>query len=184
MTKRTLLLTLILLLIGFNFGCVDVSPKTVDSITPPPPPSTEGPVASAVPSKTPEITPQPTEPSGPDATETRDACGNIIYGSDHYERYITFKDILVYEEDGGTFVDLKAENAYPELLLCAVNITFYSADGGIIASGSLQMPDGSFLLALDNGTTSLYARVLTDTLLTDKNFELTFDASTGVKPNS
>lgn len=182
MTGRITFIICIILAAFFAAGCVDVSPKLVGSVTPPPPPSSDGPVFTAPPTSAPVVTDEPTVQPSEKPDEDKDAFGNIIYGSDHFERYISFKNILVYEENGGTFVDLTAENVYPQLLLCAVNITFYNNDGGIIASSSLQMPDGSYLLALNSGSTSLYARVLTDTLLTDKDFVLTFDPQTGVKP--
>ncbi|MBR6006043.1 MAG: hypothetical protein IK064_00270, partial [Clostridia bacterium] len=102
--------------------------------------------------------------------------------ADHYERYISFSGIRIYEENGETLIDCTVTNSYPELMLLAVNITFFNDDGEEIASGSLQMPDGSFLLALEPGDTPLYARILTDIVLTDKTFKLSYDGHTGVKP--
>ena len=155
-------------------GCTDISPKLDPGVTPPPAPETAAP--------TPEFSeaPAPVFTTSPD--EIVDVLGNVIYGSDHFERYISFSDVLVYEQNGETFVDLTVENSYPKLILCAVNIAFYNADGSIIASSSLQMPDGSFMLALPGGKTRLFARVMTDTVLTDKPFRLIFDQQTGVKP--
>ena len=170
------IIPLILILFVFT-GCVNTVPHLVDGVTPPPAftavPATEHPDQSDDPGI---ITP------APGSQENVDALGNHIYTSDHYERYLSFHNILVYEDEGETLVDLTVENSYPELLLCAVNITFFNEADEKIASSSLQMPDGSFLLALESGETNLYARVLTDIVLTDKRFELTFDPQTGVMP--
>lgn len=166
------------LLAFFAAGCNNISPKLDPGTTPPPfetaAPATDAPTA--------EPTAEPTPDASVDPGEIKDVLGNIIYSSNHFERYISFSDVLVYEENGDTFVDLTVDNSYPKLLLCAVNIAFYNDDGSIIASSSLQMPDGSFMLALPSGRSSLFARVLTDTLLTDKTFRLIFDQQTGVKP--
>lgn len=160
-------------------GCTDISPKLDPGITPPPAPATASPVTEA---PSPELSEQPTPEATPAPGEAKDVLGNIIYSSNHYERYISFEDINVYEENGDTFVDLIVDNSYPKLLLCAVNIAFYNQDGSIIASSNLQMPDGSFMLSLPGGKTKLFARVMTDTKLTDKPFRLIFDQQTGVKP--
>ena len=160
-------------------GCTDISPRLDPGVTPPPAPDTAAPFTEA---PTPELSDEPLPELTTAPDELVDVLGNVIYGSDHYERYISFSDILVYEQNGETFVDLTVENSYPKLILCAVNIAFYNADGSIIASSSLQMPDGSFMLALPGGKTRLFARVLTDTVLTDKPFRLIFDQQTGVKP--
>lgn len=174
---------LALALILSLFGCTSVTPHIVNGVTPPPAvvdsveptgdiPASDLPAASREPFVTAEPTP------GPNV----DALGNPIDTSDHFERYISFSNIIVYEENGDTFVDCTVHNSYPELLLCAVNIDFYSETGELIANGSLQMPDGSFLLALENGDTPLYAKILTDIVLTDKEFVLRFDPQTGVMP--
>ena len=170
------ILPLILILFVFA-GCVNTVPHLIDGVTPPPA-YTDAPV-----SQEPEQSDAPEAATpAPDLQENVDALGNHIYTSDHYERYLSFHNVLVYEDEGETLVDLTVANSYPELLLCAVNITFFNDDDEKIASSSLQMPDGSFLLALESGDTPLYARVLTDIVLTDKRFELTFDPQTGVMP--
>ncbi len=162
-------------------ACKNVEPKLDPGVTPPPAADTDAP------SETPQPSEAPTEAPGGDATSqpaqsSVDALGNPILTADHFERYISFTNISVFEEGGETLVDCTVLNEYPELLLCAVTITFYNEGGDIIATGSLQMPDGSFLLALENGETPLYARILTDTVLTDKTFRLSFDPETGVNP--
>ncbi|MBR5947637.1 MAG: hypothetical protein IKZ82_03165 [Clostridia bacterium] len=178
MKLRLLIATAALCALMF-WGCTDISPRLDPGVTLPPTPETAAPNTE---SPSPELSEEPTPEFTLSPVEIRDVLGNIIYGSDHYERYISFSDIYVYEENGDTFVDLTAENSYPKLILCAVNIAFYNADGSIIASSSLQMPDGSFMLALPGGKTRLFARVMTDTVLTDKPFRLIFDQQTGVKP--
>lgn len=160
-------------------GCSNTVPQIRDGVTPPPV-TNDAAVTGAPQTEQPENT--------QDAAKTTvspgniDALGNPIMTGDHFTRYISFSDILVYEENGETLVDCIVTNDYPQLLLCAVNIEFYNDEGEVIASGSLQAPDGSFLLALGNGNTHLYARILTDTVLTDKVFKLIFDPQTGVVP--
>ena len=162
-------------------ACVYISPRPrLDPLTTPPPEASSLP--SDMPTSEPESTTPEAQTSVPAPEQGVDDLGNAIYGGDHFARYISFSNVLVYEDEGDTFVDLTAVNAYPKLLLCAVNIIFYGEDGSAIASSSLQMPDGSFLLALESGETRLFARVLTDTLLTDKRFELVFDGETGIHP--
>ena len=166
----------------FLVGCIDISPKLDPGITPPP----LGTEALAADASSAEPTANPTAEPTPDASvspdEFKDVLGNVIYSDNHFERYISFRDVLVYEENGDTFVDLTVDNSYPKMIMCAVNIAFYNDDGSIIASSSLQMPDGSFMLSIPSGKSSLFARVLTDTLLTNKTFRLIFDQQTGIKP--
>lgn len=171
---RFLLAILILTLLC---GCTNTKPKLDPGVTPPPALPTGEPV-----SEVPTATVQPARTAEPTPAVNTDALGNIIYTSDHFERYISFKNILVYEENGETLIDCTVNNSYPNVLLCAVNVEFFSDSGEKLANGSLQMPDGSFLLALKSGENRLYARILTDTVLTDKRFEFVFDPQTGVKP--
>lgn len=159
----------------FAFGCSNREPKLDSSITPAPPP-TDIPTPTQEPSPTPAATKAPVDGSG------IDALGEPIYGTDHFQQYLQFTNIRTYEENGDTFVDCYVSNSYPEVLLCAVNIRFFDENGEVIATGSLQMPDGSFMLRLQNGDTPLYAVVLTDMSLIDKEFELYFDTDTGVNP--
>lgn len=162
-------------------GCTNERPHFVDGATPPA-------AVTDAPTEAPDFTPLPSGYTPPEPTAVpspganTDALGNLIYSADHYERYISFRNILVYEEDGETLIDCTAVNSYPEVLLFAVNIVFYNDDGEEIAYGSLQSPNGSFLIALPEGETGLYARILTDVVLTDKHFKLTFDPQTGVHP--
>ena len=186
--RRAAALLVLSTLLCMLTGCISISPKPVPGVTAPPI-STPAPVETPVVTNTPDPTQRGDTTRAPVVSNT-DALGNVIYTSDHFERYVTFTDITVYEEpifsdDGNTeetLIDCKAVNAYPELLLCAVNVTFLDENGFTIATGSLQMPDGSFLIALESGETPLYARILTDTVLTDKRFTLSFDPVTGVHP--
>lgn len=182
--KNLLRLTAVLLLLTFfASGCRNTEPKLDSGVTPPPPAVTAAPDDTPQPSvTTPEPSTEPASTQQPAQQGNTDALGNPILTATHFERYISFTNISVFEEGGETLVDCTVSNEYPELLLCSVTITFYNDDGDIIATGSLQMPDGSFLLALENGETPLYARILTDTVLTDKVFRLTFDPETGVNP--
>lgn len=115
--------------------------------------------------------------------EGKDALGNQIIGSDHYRRYIQFENIRVYEVHGDTFLDCEVVNSYPDTITCAVRIEFRDENGDLLAEANLQNPEGSFLLTLKNGRTPLYATIPTDTVLTDKEFELIYDESVPVVPS-
>lgn len=158
-------------------GCTNVTPRLETGITPAPMSS-----ASPVPTEMPTETPDPSSSFG--GIGSVDALGSIIRDAEHFQQYLQFISIRVYEEGDDTFVDCSVINSYPELIVCAVAIRFFDENGAEIASGSLQMPDGSFMLSLKNGETPLYALILSDITLTDKSFELVFDPSVEVKPHS
>lgn len=162
-------------------GCGGLSPVLDTNTTPPPP------LSSAMPTQAPVSTSPETDIFSPlpidGQTSSTDALGNTVYDAgNHYKQYILIKNVRVYEENGGTFIDCTVENSYPEPIVCALTATFYDENGDEAAYGSLQMGDGSFLLMLQSGSTPLYAHILTDTVLTDLNVEFAFDPSVNVKP--
>ncbi len=165
---RILIMVTCSALLLFSVGCSNLSPHFVVGVTP-------APTADSVP------TPSPTPTHETENTRI-DALGNTIFDADHYKRYLQFADIAVYEENGETFLDCKVINSYPEVLVCGVSVCFYGDDGSLLAVSKLQMPDGSFLLTLGNGETRLFARILTDSTVTDRDFTLVFDDSIGVGP--
>ncbi len=127
-----------------------------------------------------------TETAAPSSThspeKTTDALGNLISGSDHFQRYITFKTILVYEEDQDTFFDGIAQNDYPYPITCAVDVVYRDESGGEIARSRLQTRDGNYLLVLQPGETVILAHIFTDITLTEMPYELEYDMEVGVKP--
>lgn len=152
-------------------GCSNTTPRIESGITP-------APTATVVPSESVfEVTHAPE-----DYTPTVDALGNVIQDPEHYRQYIQFTDLRVYEENEETFLDCIVTNSYPYKLTCSVSIRFFDENDETIATATLQMPNGSFLLTLENGETPLYARILTDTSLTDNDFELIFDPGIVVEP--
>ena len=160
-------------------GCTNVTPRLEPDITPAPIVESDSPVPTEEPTEAPSV--PSVSPGGIGAV---DALGSMIRDDEHFQQYLQFNSIRVYEENGDTFVDCSVINSYPELIVCAVTIRFFEEDGTEIASGSLQMPDGSFMLSLANGETPLYARILTDITLTDKTFELVFDPNIAVEPQA
>ncbi len=162
-------------------GCVNNQPHLFAAVTPPPtaaPTPTSEPTASPVPTDMPE--PSPSTEAG----DTADALGNLIIGTDHYTRYLSFIDIQVYEENGDTFVDCKVVNEYPVAICCAVDIVFYEEDGVEVARAQLQTRDGMYLLVMNPGETVLFAHVMTDMTLLDFSFALEFDTEAGVRPQA
>ena len=158
-------------------GCVSTSPVLTPGRTIPPTPE---PTIEIV--QTPE--PEPTPTLTPPPFGLYDAIGEYIGSARHYERYIEFRNIQVYDQCGDTFIDAVVINPYPQTLICAVDIFFYGEDGAIIADGKLQTRDGQYVLRLAPGETTLFARVDTDTVLTDKEFGLYFDDALNVMPDA
>ncbi len=158
-------------------ACIDTAPRTVN-VTP-------GPTAEPLVQETPvpteaaeEYTPAPTEEFG----VVKDALGNVINGAEHYIRYITFTDLVVYEEDGDTFLDGIINNNYPLPIVCAVDIVYCDEQEVELARAQLQTRDGNYLLVLAPGENVVFAHILTDMTLMDKEFTLEFDTSVGVHP--
>ena len=160
-------------------GCVNNGPVIIKGVTPEP---TQAEVTfTPVPEPTeeaPSETPAPTE--APE--ETVDELGNIISGSDHYIRYLYFKNLVLYEEDEDTYLDGTVENTYVQAITCAVDIVFRDDEGNEIARARLQTRDGNYLLVLQPGQNTVLARILSDMSLTDLPFTLEFDKETAIRP--
>lgn len=162
----------------FCTACVNVGPKPVPGVTPEPTPAPTEYV--------PEITEDPVLPITTDSTEPPaddvDALGNPITGSDHFIRYLTFKNVAVYEEEGDTFLDGVMENGYTLPITCAVDAVYFDDDGNEIARARLQTRDGKYLLVLAPGDTVVLARIQSDITLTERDLTFEFDKETGIVP--
>lgn len=157
-------------------GCTDFEPELRPEYTLPP---EETPSPPPTPEPTAEPTPEPTA-----AELIVDANGEVVSDAGHFKQYVTFRNIQVYEQEDDTFVDCIAVNSYPETILCAIGVAFYDADGTIVAKTMLQTRDAQFALELTPGETTLYGQVDTDMTLTDLDFELVFDDSFGIQPET
>ena len=124
----------------------------------------------------------PTEAPSDAPAELFDAMGKLISGADHYKRYLTFRYILVYEEEGDTFLDGYIVNDYVKPITCAVDVVYDDDNGSEIARARLQTRDGKYLLVLLPGENVVYARILTDMTLTDREYKMEFDNEVGIKP--
>ncbi len=132
---------------------------------------------------TPIPTPTPTPVPTPSPTPLIDITGVDIEGLDHFQRYLSFRNIQVYEQCEDTFVDAVMVNTYPQTIMCAVTISFYEEEGGeTIAEGQMQTRDGEYVLLLAPGETTVYAQIDTDMRLTAMPFKLSYDAALGVLP--
>ena len=116
---KKLLITAIAAAVLLTAACVNTKPVLHPEVTPGPTPDVI--IMTLAPtqdegdsSPTPEITARP--------TESVDALGNSITGPEHFYRYLTFRNILVYEEDGDTFLDAMVENAYSEPISCCPSV--------------------------------------------------------------
>ena len=160
-------------------GCINTVPEYRADVTPEP-------TREPTPAPTAEPTPEPTATPAPEPTQQHvgaiDALGVPISGAEHYMRYVTFTEMIVYEENGGTFLDGIAVNSYPEPLVCAVSIVYRDDDGAELARAQLKTRDGQYLLVLEPGETVVYADILTDMTLVGLEFTLEYDMSTGVHP--
>lgn len=176
---KKLLITAIAAAVLLTAACVNTKPVLHPEVTPGPTPDVI--IMTLAPtqdegdsSPTPEITARP--------TESVDALGNSITGPEHFYRYLTFRNILVYEEDGDTFLDAMVENAYSEPISCAIDAVYYDENGEEIARARLQTRDGSYLLVLQPGETVVFAQILTDMTITNDAYVFEFDKELGVKP--
>ncbi len=155
-------------------GCVNKAPVLHPETTPGP---TRRPdTVTPVPMDEGDFTPAPTEGG------EYDAKGELIGGPEHFIRYLTFLNILVYEEEADTYLDGVVRNDYPTPIICAIDVVYHDDSGREIARSRLQMRDGNYLLTLRPGETVVLARILTDMTLTDRDFTFEFDMEIGVLP--
>ena len=154
-------------------GCVNTAPVVHPEITPGPTRRPE--LNTPLPEDTDTVTPAPTDDAAYDAN------GVLISGAEHYTRYLTFRNIIVYEEDSDTFLDGMISNSYCYPITCAIDVVYRDGDKEI-ARSRLQTRDGNYLLVLEPGETVVLARILTDMTLTDRDFTFEYDLSTGIYP--
>ena len=166
MSKRIVKLLIAVSVCMLLTGCVNTGAHIVPSVTIPP-----------------ESTPEPVQVEEmADLSSAYDKNGSLIVGEEHFQQYISFKNIQVYEQCGDTFMDAVAVNEYPDTLVCALNIRFFDEDGTEIASGRVQTRDGQYVLRLENGDNTLFAQIDTDMTLTDKEFRLEYSEDLNVLP--
>ena len=157
-------------------GCVNTGAHIVPSVTIPPEPTQP-------PKPTPSPTPEPVQVEEmADLSSAYDKNGLLIAGREHFQQYISFKNIQVYEQCDDTFMDAVAVNEYPDTLVCALSIRFFDEDGQEIAAGRVQTRDGQYVLRLANGENTLFAQIDTDMTLTDKEFRLEYSEELNVLP--
>ncbi|MBR5292282.1 MAG: hypothetical protein IKU32_05115 [Clostridia bacterium] len=158
-------------------GCVNTASVIDPTVTIPPEPT-----ATPESTPTPAPTPDAAELDMADLSSAYDELGVLISTADHFEQYVTFRNIQVYEQYVDTFMDAIAVNEYPDTLVCAVDITFYDEEKNVIASSHVHTRDGQYVLRLQPGDNAIYATVDTDMSLTDKEFVLDFNEGLDVLP--
>lgn len=160
-------------------GCVKAMPYLMPEHTLPP---LATPTLEPTPTAEPTLEPTPTvEPTPANAAVLFDAFGNAILSAEHFEQYIEFRNIQVYEQEGDTFVDAVAWNSYSETLVCAAEMEFFDSLGKV-ADAKLQTRDGQYVLKLAPGETTIFAQVNTDMSVTALEFKIAFDESFGITP--
>ncbi len=126
-------------------GCDNVEPEVRGTPTPSASPTPLPDVFTA------EITASPVE---------RDLLGVEIQSDAHFERYLSFGDIRVYEYDNGTFLDGMCVNAYPLALDGQMDIVFYDASGKVCGEGTLLNVNNGTIL--ETGANRIHAEIQTD----------------------
>ena len=174
--QRCFAAVMVCLCVALSTGCVNSRP-VIDADTTPQPTRAQM-RRTPEPTLLPIASPEPTNEAG----EAYDAKGVLITGAEHYARYLTFKNIMVYEEGGDTFLDGMVQNSYLSPITCAVDVVYRDESGEEIARSRLQTRDGSYLLVLGPGETPVLARILTDMTLTDRDFTLEFETEVGIRP--
>lgn len=168
--------------------CLCLSGCVVDTSAVLRPESTLAPESTPTPdpTPTPEATfvPVPTQSHAPIAgvDTLYDALGEYVSGAAHFQRYLTFENIQVYEQAEDTFLDAVVVNAYPETLICALDVVFTDKEGEELAKARTQTRDGQYVLHLEPGENVIFAQIDTDISLTDQPFELVYNESLGVLP--
>lgn len=158
-------------------GCVNTASVIDTAATMPPEPT-----VTPEPTPTPAPTLDAAELNMADLSSAYDELGVLISTADHFEQYVTFRNIQVYEQYEDTFMDAIAVNEYPDTLVCAVDITFYDEEKNPIADSHVHTRDGQYVLRLQPGDNAIYATIDTDMTLTDKEFVLDFNEGLDVLP--
>ena len=182
LSKKLILPVLALLLGAFMCACVTFRAEVLpDKTIPPEPTPTLTPEPTA--ELTPEPMPEPVPTEEPVVIDVYDELGAYITGSEHYQRYISFENIQVYEQADDTFVDMRAVNSYPKALACALNMSFVDETGETVAKCRFQTQDGQYMLILKPVENVLYSQVPTDMRVTGLDFTIEYDESIGVMPD-
>ncbi len=139
-------LLIVFVLIFLLPGCVRQQPTLVGEPTPAP---------------TPTPAPSPAAQSVTNEPWAKDATGALIYDeTNHFERYLTFTNIRVFEYEGGTLMEGVCENAYPKALTGSYEIVFTDKDGAEIARADVLTRGETD--TFQPGKTVVYASIDTD----------------------
>ena len=147
MKKLLLFILMLLFLMSLLLpGCVRQKPVLVGAPTPAP---------------TPTPAPSPAMQSITNEPWAKDATGALIYDEEnHFERYLSFSNIRIFEYEGGTLMDGVCENAYPKTLTGSYQIVFTDKDGTEIARADVLTRDEAD--TFQPGKTVIYASIDTD----------------------
>ena len=158
MRKALPILLILVLLACAASACVsDARPELSTVLTPSPSPS---PLPDAFRA---EITavPQPT-----------DDLGRPVVTDSHYQRYLSFGDLRVFEYGEDTFLDGVCWNTYSLPIEAEIRITYYDDDDRVIGEGTLHTADGGHVFP--SGSSRIYAEIRTDTDLKMEDFVLEY----------
>lgn len=102
-----------------------------------------------------------------------DQLGNALRGEDHYNQYLSFGDIRVYQYREGTFLDGVCVNAYPLALDGQINIVYYTEDTGKLCGiGTIHNASGG--TRLETGANTIYAEIETDIDVRMMDFQIEY----------
>lgn len=149
-----------------------------------PPAATPTPAVTPTSSPTPAVEAMASAAPIPGVDTRYDALGAYVSDAAHFQQYLSFNMVQVYEQEEDTFLDAIAVNDYPSTLVCAMDVVFYDGEGTEVNRARIQTQDGQYVLRLQPGETVLYAQINTDITLTDMEFALEFNDTLGVLPAS
>ncbi len=143
-------------------GCVYAAPML--AATPTASPSPTPTLAPYMPSVTPGV-----------SMQEIDLLGLPVQEATHYDRYVAFEDIYIYEYGDSTLLDAVCVNSYPQALTGSVWIEFEDEEGVLIARAQISAADGT--LNLQPGRTPVYAHIGTDMDVQMMDFKLIYEHS-------
>jgi hypothetical protein len=136
-------------------GCEDAAPVLAGTPTP---------------AATPTPLPEPFTAEITAAPAATDALGNLLDGELHYQQYLSFGELRVYEYGDGTFLDGICVNAYPQPMEGEMQIVYRTSDGKVCGIGTIHNARSTTLL--ETGSNAIYAEISTDIDVTGLDFTL------------
>ena len=112
-----------------------------------------------------------------------DALGAYVSDAAHFQQYLSFNMVQVYEQEEDTFLDAIAVNEYPHPgMRHGRGVLRWGGDGG--EPGPDPDPGRPIRSSASAGGNGALCQINTDITLTDMEFALEFNDTLGVLPAS